>query len=396
MAGQMSGHVSQWSQMGWSLTRCRGSESGGPMNNELVIIGAGPAGLTAAREAASHGVKVLILDENDRPGGQLFTQTHKFFGSKEHMASIRGFQIGQQLLEELSKLDVEISLNTVALGVFPDKKVMFVKGEDKVRTVDAKAVLLATGALEKPLIFKGWTLPGVMGAGAAQTMMNISRVLPGKKALMLGSGNVGLIVSYQLKQAGCKVVGVLEVLPKISGYKVHASKIRRAGIPILTSHTIKEAKGKDFVESAVITKVELSANSCKPVQGSEMEIECDLICIAAGLQPFSELCWQLDLKMQYVSALGGFVPAHDEYLQTSMPDIYIAGDIAGIEEASTAMEEGRLAGKVVAWRLGYLNKNEFNSFFNEISARLSELRLGSFGIEREKGKKLLLDSSSAI
>ena len=92
------------------------------MNNDLVIIGAGPAGLTAAKEAASHGVKVLVLDENSLPGGQLFTQTHKFFGSKEHMASVRGFQIGQQLLEDLSKLDVEISLNTIAFGVLLDKK----------------------------------------------------------------------------------------------------------------------------------------------------------------------------------------------------------------------------------------------------------------------------------
>jgi len=363
------------------------------MNTDLVIIGAGPAGLTAAKGAAVHGVKVLVIDENDTPGGQLFTQTHKFFGSKEHMAGIRGFQIGQQLLEDLSKLGVEISLNTVALGMFPDKKVMFVKGEDKVKTINARIILLATGALEKPLMFKGWTLPGVMGAGAAQTMMNISRVLPGKKALMVGSGNVGLIVSYQLKQAGCEVIGVLEVLPNISGYNVHASKIRRAGIPILTSYSIKEAKGKECVESAVITGVELPINACRPLQGSEMEIECDLICIAAGLQPFSELCWQLNLDMRYVSALGGFVPVHDKYLQTSAPDIYIAGDLAGIEEASTAMEEGRLAGKVAAWRLGYISKKEFELHFNEINKRLKELRLGSFGIEREKGKKLLLDSS---
>ncbi len=114
--------------------------------------------------------------------------------------------------------------------------------------------------------------------------------------------------------------------------------------------------------------------------------------ITAGLQPFSELCWQLNLKMHYISALGGFVPVHDKYLQTSMPDIYIAGDLAGIEEASTAMEEGRLAGKVAAWRLGYLDKAGFDSYFDEINMRLKELRLGSFGIEREKGKKLLLDS----
>jgi len=149
------------------------------------------------------------------------------------------------------------------------------------------------------------------------------------------------------------------------------------------------------LKARLLPGVELPAASCAPIKGSEMEIECDLICIAAGLQPFSELCWQLDLKMQYISALGGFVPVHDEYLQTSAPDIYIAGDLAGIEEASTAMEEGRLVGKVAAWRLGYLDKTQFNSYFSEINLRLRELRLGSFGIAREKGKKLLLDSSSA-
>jgi len=367
-------------------------ESGRKMNDELVIIGAGPAGLSAAKEAAMHGVKVLLIDENDRPGGQLFTQTHKFFGSKEHMAGVRGFQIGDQLLKDLSKLNIEILLNTVALGIFPDKNVMFLRAEEKVQNVYAQNILLSTGALEKPLMFKGWTLPGVMGAGAAQTMMNIYRVLPGKRALMIGSGNIGLIVSYQLKQAGCDVLGVIELLPEISGYKVHASKIRRAGIPILTSYTINEAKGESFVESAVITRVDTQSKSFRYIKGSEIEIECDLICIAAGLQPFSELCWQLGLKMCYISALGGYVPLHDEYLQTSFPGVYVAGDITGVEEASTAMEEGRLAGKVIAFKLGYLKKKEFNIFFKEINKRLTDLRLGSFGIEREKGKSLILSS----
>ena len=359
------------------------------MIDEFVVIGAGPAGLTAAKEAAMHGVKVKILDENDRPGGQLFTQTHKFFGSKEHMAGIRGFNIGEQLLKDIEKLNIELQLNTIVYGIFPDKTIMFSNDEEKIQTMKADNILLSCGALEKPIIFKGWTLPGIMGAGAAQTMMNVYRVLPGQKVLMVGSGNVGLIVSYQLKQAGCLVSGVVEILPKIAGYKVHASKIRRAGIPILTSYTIKEAKGKDYVKSVVITKVN---ESFKPIDGTELEIDCDLICIAAGLQPFNELCWQLQMSMKYISALGGFIPVHNENFETSIKDIYVAGDLTGIEEASTAMEEGRLVGNVRARKLGYISEEKFDIFSSLINKRLSQLRLGSFGEEREKGKELLINS----
>lgn len=361
------------------------------MNNELVIIGAGPAGLSAAKEAAEFGVKVLILDENDRPGGQLFTQTHKFFGSKEHSAGIRGFQIGERLLEDIKKLNVEISLNTTVYGVFPDKTIMFSILNEKIQKLKAKNIIIATGGLEKPIMFKGWTLPGVMGAGAAQTMMNVFRVLPGKRALMIGTGNVGLIVSYQLKQAGCEVIGVIDVMPKISGYKVHASKIRRAAIPILTSHTIKEARGTDHVESAVIVKVD---SSCRQIESEEFEVECDLICIAAGLQPFNELCWALKMEMKYVGAMGGFVPVHDNNMETSIKDIFIAGDLAGIEEASTAMEEGKLAGIASAKNLGYISENKYKKMAAEITGRLNQLRLGSFGIAREKAKQDILNSCS--
>jgi NADPH-dependent 2,4-dienoyl-CoA reductase/sulfur reductase-like enzyme len=361
------------------------------MNNELVIIGAGPAGLSAAKEAAALGVKVAIIDENDRPGGQLFTQTHKFFGSKEHSAGIRGFQIGESLLEDIKKLDVEVLLNSTAYGIFPDKTIMFSAANEKIQKINAQNIIIATGGLEKPVMFRGWTLPGVMGAGAAQTMMNVFRVLPGKRALMIGTGNVGLIVSYQLKQAGCEVVGLIDIIPKISGYKVHASKIRRAAIPILTSHTIKEAKGSGYVESAVITKVD---SSCRHIDSEQFEVECDLICIAAGLQPFNELCWALKMEMKYIGALGGFVPVHDNNMETSIKDIFIAGDLAGIEEASTAMEEGKLAGIASARKLGYISEKEFKQKTGEINIRLNQLRLGSFGIAREKAKQELLNSCS--
>ena len=167
---------------------------------DLAVIGAGPAGLGGAIEAASHGVSVMLIDENARPGGQLFKQIHKFFGSREHGAGTRGLDLGTDLLEQARRAGVEVRLNTVAAGLFEGRTLALTCGE-RLFTLETDNILIATGATENALSFPGWTLPGVMGAGAAQTMMHLHRVKPGTRVLMVGSGNVGLIVSYQLLQA---------------------------------------------------------------------------------------------------------------------------------------------------------------------------------------------------
>ena len=161
---------------------------------ELIVIGAGPAGLSAAIEAASHGVKATVFDENARPGGQLFKQIHKFFGSKEHKAKIRGFRIGEDLLKEAEEKGVEVVLNATVIGLYKEKEVQVQIGTE-VHHYKGDAILVATGAAENMVNFRGWTLPGVIGAGAAQTMMNLYHVKPGERILMLGTGNVGLVVS---------------------------------------------------------------------------------------------------------------------------------------------------------------------------------------------------------
>jgi NADPH-dependent 2,4-dienoyl-CoA reductase/sulfur reductase-like enzyme len=361
------------------------------MNNEMVIIGAGPAGLCAAIEASRYGVRVLVIDENDRPGGQLFLQTHKFFGSRHHMAGVRGFQIGKDLLEDAKAQGIELLLNTEVWGIFPDNRVAMTMDGDKQQSINAQNILIATGALEKSIFFRGWTKPGVMGAGAAQKMMHIHRVLPGKRVLVVGSGNVGLIVAYQLVQAGSEVVGVVEALPNISGYQVHAGKIRRFGIPILTSHTIIEARGEPGVESAVIARL---GGKGKVVDDSSMEVSCDLVLLAVGLRPFDELVRAMGIEMKYLESLGGFVPLHDGNLETSRKNIYVAGDITGIEEANTAMDEGRLVGVVIAEKLGRLSPGEAARIKPEIQQRLAHLRIGSFGEERSKAKKEIVEYMS--
>ncbi len=353
---------------------------------EVIVIGAGPAGLSAAIEAASAGCKVLLLDENSKPGGQLFKQIHKFFGSKEHRAGIRGINIGKQLLDEAERLEIEVWLDSEVCGIFDQRKIWVVKNKKKSIMLEADRIILATGATENAVSFPGWHLPGVMGAGAAQTMININRVLPGTKVLMIGSGNVGIIVSYQLLQAGADVVAVVEGAPRLGGYGVHTAKIRRAGVPFYVSHTVAAAEGNGKVEKAKIVQID---SSWKPVPGTEKELEVDTICIAAGLSPLTELAYLAGCEFTYTPVLGGHVPWHNSRMQTSLEHLYIAGDISGVEEASTAMEEGRMAGLQAAASLGHMSDGEKQEEEKQIQARLDDLRSGFFGEKRMSAKNMI-------
>lgn len=356
------------------------------MKREVVIIGGGPAGLAAAIEAKKDGCDVLLVDENRRAGGQLFKQLHKFFGSRAHRAGVRGIDIGKQLLMETEELGIDFWLNSACIGIFPDKRAAILR-DGKTEIVEAQKLLLCTGGAENPLRFPGWTLPGVMGAGAAQTMANVQRVLPGKRILMIGSGNVGVIVAYQLLQAGADVVGIVEGMPKIGAYGVHAAKIRRAGIPFYLGSTIAEAKGTDHVEKAVIAKFE----NGQIVKGTEMETDVDVICVAVGLRPLSELAQMAGVQHDFIPEMGGWMPLHNMDMETSVPGIYVAGDTAGVEEASTAMDEGRLAAAAAAEALGYLSKEEAEKKKTGIRERLDSLRQGPFGDRRMAAKERIIE-----
>lgn len=352
------------------------------ITTEIAVIGAGPAGLCAAIEARKTGAQVMLIDENALPGGQLFKQIHKFFGSKEHRAGVRGYEIGTQLLHELEESKADIMLNSVAYGIFEDNTIGVVQNGVHY-AVEAKKIIIAAGAKENYMSFPGSTLPGVMGAGAAQTMINVNRVLPGKNILMIGSGNVGLIVTYQLMQAGANVKAIVEAAPNIGGYGVHAGKVRRAGVPILTAHTVKEVYGNGKVEGAIIAEVD---NRFQPIPGTERAIRCDTVCLAVGLSPMTELAWMSGCKFTFIPALGGHVPLHDANMHTTVPGIYVAGDITGAEEASTAMEEGKLAGMAAAESLGYLNAYDAGALKQSVHDRMAALRTGMFGERRQTAK----------
>lgn len=352
---------------------------------EMICVGAGPAGLAAAIEAAKNGVQVIVFDENDRPGGQLFKQIHKFFGSQEHRAKERGFNIGNSFLNEAKELGVEVSLNSVVLGIY-ENGAMNVMIKDRIEQVMAQKTLVATGASENMIPFPGWTLPGVIGAGAAQTMANIHGIRPGNDILMVGSGNVGVIVSYQMMQSGSRVAAVIDAAPDIGGYAVHAAKIARAGVPFFMSHTIKAAHGSDCVEGATIIEVD---ESWEPIAGTEKSFNVDTICIAVGLNPMTQLLRMAGCKTAFVPALGGRLPVHDRNQETSIEGIYVAGDVSGIEEASTAVIEGRIAGLTIAHRLGYLDEQSFLDQRGQQYQSMKGLRSGSHGERRGKAKEYM-------
>ena len=344
------------------------------IKTDICVIGAGPAGLTAAIEARKCGAEVVLIDENQRAGGQLFKQIHKFFGSKEHQAGVRGIDIGNALLKEARELGVEIRLRTVAYGIFEDGVIgIHDIDEEKLGLISAKKTIIATGAVENALPFDGWTKPGVMGAGAAQTLMHLYRLKPGNKIVMVGSGNVGLIVSYQLMQAGVEVVALVEAAQKITGYMVHARKLLRAGVPIYTQTTVKEVKGEDGVEKAVLrsTAQETQDESNHDIP---LELDVDTVCIAVGLSPLAELVHLADCEFTFNKNLGGFVPVHDKNMKTSQNDVYVAGDVAGIEEASSAMEEGRIAGISACESLNLVREEELKTYKESCFARLAGLR----------------------
>jgi NADPH-dependent 2,4-dienoyl-CoA reductase/sulfur reductase-like enzyme/Pyruvate/2-oxoacid:ferredoxin oxidoreductase delta subunit/bacterioferritin-associated ferredoxin len=296
----------------------------------VLIIGGGPAGLSAAIELGKLGVETLLIDDKHRLGGKLVLQTHRFFGSTQAVfAGTRGIDIATKLEKELKNYpSVQIWTKSTCLAVFSDKKVGVLRDGKKYVLIQPQVVLVASGAREKFIGFKGNTLPGVYGAGAFQTLVNRDLIRPAEKLFIVGGGNVGLIAGYHALQAGIGVVGLVEALPVCGGYKVHKDKLVRMGVPIYTSHTILSANGKDRVESVTIAAVD---EQFKPIAGTEQSFACDSILIAVGLDPVNEF---------YKKAVDFNIPA------------FIAGDAEEIAEASAAIFSGKIRGLEIAKSLG--------------------------------------------
>ena len=297
----------------------------------VLIVGGGPAGLSAAIELGKRGIEVVLLDDKHRLGGKLVLQTHRFFGSIEAVfAGTRGIDIATRLEAEVrSYPTVRIWLQSAALAVYSDKKVGVLVGGRTYVLVEPDVLLVTAGAREKNLAFPGNTLPGVYGAGAFQTLVNRDLVRPTGRLFIVGGGNVGLIAGYHALQAGIAVVGLVEAMPECGGYKVHRDKLARLGVPIYTSHTVVSANGTDSVASVTIARVD---EKFRPVAGTERSFECDTLLIAVGLDPVAEF---YDKAREFGLAA------------------FAAGDAEEIAEASAAIFSGKIRGLEVARALGH-------------------------------------------
>ncbi|MDX9954061.1 MAG: FAD-dependent oxidoreductase [Anaerolineae bacterium] len=305
----------------------------------VLILGGGPAGMSAAIQLGQRGVRCLLVDDKHRLGGKLVLQTHRFFGSINAVyAGTRGIDIATRLENEVRQHEgVEIWLNSTALAVFSDGKVGILRQAEKASEQEGEAqyvlvkpqiLLVATGAREKSLVFKGNTLPGVYGAGAFQTLVNRDLVKAASRLFIVGGGNVGLIAGYHALQAGIEVVGLVEALPECGGYKVHKDKLVRFGVPIYTRHTVVSANGTDQVESVTIAQLD---DAWQVIPGTEKSFACDTVLIAVGLDPVNE-----------------FTAKAREYGIT----VFDAGDAEEIAEASAAMFSGKIKGLEIARALG--------------------------------------------
>ncbi len=297
----------------------------------VLIIGGGPAGLSAAIELGRRGIEALLVDDKHRLGGKLVLQTHRFFGSIDAVyAGTRGIDIATRLENEVRSFPgVRVWLQTTVLAVYSDGKVGLLVEGRKYVLVEPGILLVTSGAREKNLAFPGNTLPGVYGAGAFQTLVNRDLVKPAGRLFIVGGGNVGLIAGYHALQAGIAVVGLVEVMPECGGYKVHRDKLARLGVPVYTSHTVLSANGADAVESVTIARVD---EKFRPIKGSEQSFDCDTLLIAVGLDPVNEFT--------------------EKAREFGLP-AFAAGDAEEIAEASAAIFSGKIRGLEVARALGH-------------------------------------------
>lgn len=342
----------------------------------IIIIGAGPAGLQAAITLAKHNEKVLLLDEYMIAGGRLLGQLYE----EPTGEWWNGVEKSNQLWKRAKKLNVDIRLQTSVYDLERKDDAWIVHTNNG--SFEASKLLLATGAAEKPFSIPGWTLPGVMSVGAAQVMTNVHRVSPGKKGIIVGINVLSAAIAMELMLAEVNIVGMTlpfktEVTNKSSSpidvmdSLLHVSHMapskfiqlgsklmkgqwmRKVGIslypkngvkiwdvPILLRKAVVEIIGDEVVKSVKLVTIDRYGNI---IDGTEETIDVDFVCIAGGLYPLAELAAIAGCPFYHIDELGGHIPLHNEQMKTPLDGLYVAGNITGIEGAKVAMKQGEIA-----------------------------------------------------
>jgi NADPH-dependent 2,4-dienoyl-CoA reductase/sulfur reductase-like enzyme len=354
---------------------------------ELLIVGGGPAGLTAALEAAEAGAEVVLIDEYSTLGGQFYKQVPDAFRVKKLKAEGEQYVEGIELIERVRNSKIEFLPNTLVWSIFPDRTLGLYR-DGHSQEVRARKLILAPGAQEVPVPFPGWTLPGVMMGGAAQSLLVRQRVLPGRRVVMAGVGPLQLKVASQLFKAGATVLEILEASdhPPISMENAlrsmgHWGKMRegmrywmtikKARIPFRHSHVPVRALGKEQLEAVVVAQVDADWHV---VPGTERTLEADTLCLSYGFLPSLQLTRNLGCRLEFQPLAGGWVTWHGADQQTSMEGVYVAGEVGGIGGADVAIEEGLIAGLAAVRDMGKAGTNDHAKKERDARKRLVRAR----------------------
>lgn len=317
------------------------------MTYDVVVIGGGPAGLAAAKSAYDNGAKkVLILERDKELGGILQQCIHNGFGLHRFKEELTGPEYAQKYINMVKDTDIEYKLDTMVLNVSPEKVVSTINPVDGYQEIKAKSVVLSMGCRERTrgaIAIPGDRPSGVFTAGSAQRFINMEGYQVGKKAVILGSGDIGLIMARRMTWEGAKVEAVVELMPFSGGLNRNIVQcLDDFDIPLLLSHTIIDVVGKERLEKVVVAQVDANR---KPIPGTEKEFECDTLLLSVGLIPENEISREAGLNLD--RRTNG--PVVNNSMQTSIPGIFACGNVVHVHDlVDFVSEEGERAGKFAA------------------------------------------------
>ena len=316
-------------------------------NYDIVIVGGGPAGLAAAVAAKKAGNdSILILERDKELGGILNQCIHNGFGLHTFKEELTGPEYAYRFMEQVFDLNIEYKLNTMVMDISPEKVVTTMNREDGMVEYQAKAVILAMGCRERPrgaLNIPGYRPAGIFSAGTAQRLVNIEGYMPGREVVILGSGDIGLIMARRMTLEGAKVKVVAELMPYSGGLKRNIVQcLDDFGIPLKLSHTVVDIEGKERVSAVTIAEV---GPDMKPIPGTEERYTCDTLLLSCGLIPENELSKKAGVEMNMITS----GPVVNESLETNVPGIFACGNVLHVHDlVDYVSEEAARAGENAA------------------------------------------------